>query len=73
MDAAIKVTGSPWNALVGAVALIFERTPAKRTIASQKPIPTPSDEMIDCKKLYPSVILFKVTPRTAQFVVIRGR
>ena len=73
MEAAINVVGKPLNALGAGQFSILERTPAKRTIAKRKPRPTPRDEIIDSRKLYPSVMLLRATPRTAQLVVIKGR
>ena len=74
MEAAIRVMGSPCN-LLGILSLPSrtERTPAKSIIARRKPSPQPRAEKMDSMKLYPSEILLIVTPRTAQFVVIRGR
>lgn len=73
MEAEISVMGSPLKHFGVREVSILERTPAKRTIARRKPRPTPRDEIIDSRKSYPAVMLLRVTPRTAQLVVIRGR
>ena len=72
-DAAIRVAASPRKGVGIFVSLIRERKPEKSTIANKNPSPQPRVLAIDSIKLYPSRILFIVTPRTAQFVVMRGR
>ena len=73
MDAAMRVIGTPLNALGEGQFSILERTPAKRTIARRNPSPTPREDIIDSRNPYPLFMLLMVTPRTAQLVVIRGR
>ena len=72
-DAAIRVAASPRKGVGMFVSLMRERRPEKSTIANKKPSPQPRVLAIDSIKLYPSRMLFIVTPSTAQFVVIRGR
>ena len=75
IDAAISVTGKPLNDFGAGQLSILERTPAKSSIATRNPAPTPREETIASKKLVTllSVRLLIVTPRTAQFVVMSGR
>lgn len=71
--AATKSTGVPFiNAGIFA-SFTFCRIPAISTIASKKPTAVPREYTMDSKKLYPLLMLFKVTARIAQFVVIKAR
>ena len=72
-DAAIRVAARPLKGVGMLVSSILERRPEKSTIASKKPRPQPSELTIDSKKVYSSMMLLIVTPKTAQFVVMRGR
>ena len=51
MDAATRVMGTPRKHLGAGQFSILPRTPANSTIASKKPRPTPSEEIIDSMKL----------------------
>ena len=71
--AAIRVEGRPLNELGIWEFSILDLTPANKTIASKNQRPHPKELTIDSIKLYPSLTLLMVTPKTAQLVVINGK
>ena len=71
--AAINVIGKPLKEFGALDVSKRDLTPANKTIASKNPSPHPRELTIDSRKLYPSLILLIVTPKTAQLVVISGK
>ena len=65
--------GSPFKKSGISAVSSLSRTPEKSSIASIKPSPAPSAFTSDCTKPSSFVMLSIVIPKTAQFVVIRGK
>mgnify|MGYP006924283532 FL=1 len=73
IEAAISVDGIPLKVAGMSAVSSLERTPENRISASEKPAPANTAFTTDCRKVYPLSIFRRVTPSTAQLVVISGR